>query len=108
MYFTVKERQILTELYRRLNYFHCGNLNEKMFAIFNTTEANIISKYNLITPTYLPRNKRGDSWYKLTEKGKSFFSHYIEEITEEENRDLFNGSIIKEFDFSLLPPQNVL
>lgn len=95
--FSKKENIILSEIYRRLNYFHKGNLNEPLMLLALPSDVKIIKEYGLIMPYGNKETPRIFNWYSLTEKGKQFFSHYIENIDEETNTKLYNVELIKEF-----------
>jgi len=101
MKFTKKENSVLSEIYRRLNYFHKGNINANCLYLGLPSEAKVLSEYDLIKPLSreIPRSL---NWYNLTDKGKEFFSHYICKIFESTNSSIFNGTYIKNFDKSLL------
>jgi hypothetical protein len=101
-YFTTKEDKILTEIYRRLNYFHKGNLDTELLYLALPSEAKIISKLDLIKP-YSKETKRVANWYNLTDKGKTFFSHYNKDrIDNETNQIYFEGRSTKFFDIKYL------
>jgi hypothetical protein len=103
MKFTKKENQVLGEVYRRLNYFHKGDLDTNLLLLTLPSTVKILEEYKLLTPSNkeVPRTL---NWYKLTKKGKEFFKHYVEKnkLTEEENLKLFNDDYIKKFDKKLL------
>lgn len=103
MKFTKKENQVLSEIYRRLNFFHDGDLNTNLLLLTLPSNAKLLSKYNLIKPT-TTEITRHLNWYKLTEKGKKFFSNYVlkTKISREENLELFKGDYVKKFDKKLL------
>ena len=89
--FNHSETKVLSEIFRRLNYFHKGNTNKNLMYLALPSEAKKIKKHNLITPisSELPRVY---NWYKLTDAGKKFFGNYVRPISDKENTDLFNGS----------------
>jgi len=103
--FTQKENKVLTEIYRRLNFFHKGDLNTDLLYPAFPSEAKIIREYGLIAPSNLNGKERPRvlNWYSLTEKGKVFFSHYIIEggMGQAENSKRFGGEV-KKFDHSIL------
>lgn len=91
--FNKKQNRSLTEIYRRLNYFHKGNLNERLMYLAYPSEAKVLRDLGLIQP-YSSEIRRALNWYSLTERGKRFFSKYIAPINEEENQALINGEYI--------------
>lgn len=102
--FTKAENKVLTEIYRRLSYFHNGNVNENLLLLTTPSRAKLIKKYGLIKPfsTEYPRQY---CWYNLTERGKFFFRNYpsiIFKISTEENDKMFNGESIIKFDKTLI------
>jgi hypothetical protein len=103
MKFTKKENQVLGEVYRRLNYFHKGDLDTNLLLLALPSTVKVLEKYKLLTPSNkeLPRTL---NWYRLTKKGKEFFKNYTQKnkLTEEENLELFNGDYTKKFDKKLL------
>lgn len=100
--FKADERRMLTEVYRRLNYLKNGDLDTQLLLPAYPSEAKPLITLGIITPTD-NEVKRVINWYKLTNKGKMFFSHYNKEkITEFENFELFEGRRVVDFDFSLL------
>ena len=98
--FTMGENRMLTEIYRRLNYFHKGNVNEPFMLLEMPNMAKSIINIGLIEPA-CRETPRVLNWYKLTESGKTFFNNYIEVVNEEANTKLFNGEI-KTFDKKLM------
>lgn len=107
--FSKSENEVLSEIYRRLNYFHNGDLNTNLLYLAFPSEAKKIAAYGLIqvhgkeTPKVL-------NWYNLTDKGKKFFSNYVtkSKLSEETNHDIFTGKYIKIFDKNILeatPPK---
>ena len=95
--FTQLENEVLSEIYRRLNYFHKGNLDNRFMLLALPSEAKRIANFKLIKPmgNELPK---AYNWYELTEKGKTFFSNYVEDVSENENTQLFEKLLIKIFD----------
>lgn len=98
--FTKKENTVLTEIYRRLNYFHKGNLNEPLLLLALPSEVKAIRHFGFVTP-YSNEVLRALNWYRLTPKGKAFFSNYIKKIGTKENHKLRDYKI-KKFDYSLI------
>jgi len=104
MKFTKKENEVLEEIYRRLNYFHKGDLNTNLLLLALPSFVKIIKEYKLLTPSNkeLPRVY---NWYKLTKKGRKFFENYVmkNKMTEEQNLELFNNrGYAKKFNKNLL------
>jgi len=99
--FNIKENRILTEIYRRLNYFHSGDLNHSSLFLGLPSEANLIKKYGIIKP-YSKETPRALNWYNLTDKGKEFFKHYIRKVSSETNLQLYDGKIMTCFDKTLI------
>ena len=101
--FTKQQNKILSEIYRRLNYFHSGNLNESLLYLGYPSDAKIISVFELIKP-YRKEIPRVLNWYNLTEKGKKFFANYVTKhrLSSKRNSALFSGEYIKNFNKSLL------
>lgn len=101
--FTKAENEILSEIYRRLNYFHKGNLDANLLYLGLPSEASKISKYNLIKP-YSGETPRVLNWYTLTDKGKKFFANYLtkKKLDQSVNHKIFTGAFVKEFDKKLL------
>lgn len=99
--FTTEENRMLTEIYRRLNYFHKGNVNEPFMLLEMPSRAKCLVNISLIEPT-CRETPKVLNWYKLTESGKKFFSNYISIINDDTNTKLFNGEI-ETFDKKLLP-----
>ena len=87
----------LKEAYRRLNYFHDGDLNSDVLLEIPSRAKSLIS-IDIIKPSYRETPKCFN-WYKLTDVGKKFFKNYIVKISEKENIELFNGEVMK-FDYN--------
>jgi hypothetical protein len=100
--FTLEENRILTEIYRRLNYFHGGDVTRPMVLLDFPYSAKSIVKLGLIKTYSNQEHARCLNWYNLTEKGQEFFKNYIEKVDTTKNVDLFDG-VIKTFDKNLLP-----
>ena len=102
--FTKKQNEILSEIYRRLNYFHKGNLNEKLLLLSVPSQVKVIKKFELIKPYPDKETPNVRNWYCLTEKGRQFFSNYVTElkISSSLNLALFTREYVKSFDKSLL------
>ena len=99
--FNARETIILGEIYRRLNYFHNGNLNENQLHLGFPNEVKFLIELDLLKPSYR-ETPRILNWYNLTDKGKRFFQHYIVKLSKEDNDNLFNGVTCITFDFSLI------
>jgi hypothetical protein len=102
MSFKKSEKKVLSEIYRRLNYFHNGNVDTKLLMLALPSEIKVIKHLGLVkaSSTEIARNL---NWYCLTEKGKSFFSNYTKPyLSEKINEKLFNNEIIINFDYNLL------
>lgn len=95
--FSFDENRLLTEAYRRLNYFHNGNLKYDVLCEIPSRAKTLIS-IGIIEPSY-SETPRHYNWYKLTDVGKKFFKNYIVKISEKENIELFNGEVMK-FDYN--------
>lgn len=98
MRFTKEQNKVLSEIYRRLNYFHYGDLNENLLYLAYPSDARVIEKFSLIKP-YGTEIPKALNWYNLTEKGKSFFSHYAlkRRLSNKMNARLFDGTYTKIF-----------
>lgn len=97
--FTRGQNIVLGEIYRRLNYFHKGDLNSSLLLLALPSEVKTIGKYGLIKPTST-ETPRAYNWYNLTEKGKMFFANYItkHKLDEDTNTSLFTNAWVKSFD----------
>lgn len=98
--FSNKINKDLTEVYRRLNYFSDGNVNEPLLLLSYPSNVKEIKVMGFIKP-YSTETPRGLNWYSLTEKGKKFFSNYINKIDEDTNLAIFEGRYVKDFDIEL-------
>ena len=101
--FTKKENSVFTEIYRRLNYFHKGNVNERLILLALPSEVKPIKPYGLVKP-HRSETPRVLNWYTLTDKGKLFFNNYNRKehrVNETTNQRLFDGEVLS-FDKSLL------
>ena len=101
--FTKKQNESLSEIYRRLNCFHKGNLDANLLYLALPSEAKEIIKIGLIKP-YSAEIPRALNWYNLTEKGKKFFANYTNKngIPESLATKIFNGEYYKVFDKQLI------
>lgn len=99
--FNKKERIELTELYRRLNTLCKSNLDEKLMYLASPGDAKILINLGLIVP-YRFETPRVLNWYSLSERGKRFFSDYINTgISDEMGEGMFVGSYLMDFDYNL-------
>lgn len=103
--FTQAQNKILSEIYRRLNKFHNGDLNTNLLYLGFPSEAKIIAEFNLIE-CYGKEIPRVLNWYKLTEKGKNFFWNYItkRKLDEDTNHKIFTGQYVKSFNINFTYP----
>lgn len=101
--FTQKERRVLSEIYRRLNYFHEGNLDAHLLLLELPSVVKCLDSFGLVKPS-TREIKHYRNWYNLTDKGKKFFANYVTntKLSEQMNHDLFTGRYVKHFDFELL------
>lgn len=105
--FTKDQNKVLSEIYRRLNYFHNGDLNTSLLLLAMPSEAKKIADIGLIRSH--SKELRGVlNWYSLTERGKLFFSNYVTKtkLSNETNSSIFNGSYVKNFDYLFLIAKN--
>lgn len=100
--FTQKENSALSEIYRRLNYFHDGDLNTNLLTLATPFQVKEIVELGIIKPISkeIPREY---NWYNLTEKGKIFFKNYVtkNKLSDNTNHKIFIGDYVKEFDYNL-------
>lgn len=102
--FNIKQLRVMTEIYRRLNYFQHGKedqLTTKHLITLFPSEVKVVESLGIIKchdSTYVPK-PRIYVWYMLTDKGRVFFSNYIEKdrLSEDRNREYYEGKI-KKFD----------
>jgi hypothetical protein len=101
--FTKKQNESLSEIYRRLNCFHKGNLDANLLYLALPSEAKEIIEMGLIKPCS-KEVPRALNWYNLTEKGKKFFANYTEKngISESLAMKIFNREYYKQFDKELI------
>lgn len=97
--FTRNQNKILSEIYRRLNYFHNGDLNTDLLLLALPSDVKIIAEFGLIKP-FSKEIARAYNWYNLTEKGKKFFKNYITryKLDNQSNNKLFTNELVKSFD----------
>lgn len=99
--FTKQQNRVLTEIYRRLNYFHHGNTKEPLMLLALPSTVKCLDEFKLLRP-YSKEIPRARNWYSLTHKGQQFFNNYAKNgISQNENSRLFVGKVI-EFDIKLL------
>ena len=103
MKFTQKQNKVLSEIYRRLNYFHEGDLNTSLLHLSLPSDVKSISDLGILKP-YAKEIPRSLNWYNLTEKGKKFFSNYVtkHKLSNDTNTRIFNGESLMKFNASLL------
>lgn len=98
---TNEQNKVLSEIYRRLNYFHGGNVNVKILYLAYPSEAKKIARFKLIEPVgqVTPRCL---SWYSLTKEGKKLFKRYLTKgkLSDKTNSEIFNGTRIIKFKLS--------
>jgi hypothetical protein len=101
--FTKEENIVLSEIYRTINYFHEGNMNEKLMILEYPSKVKSIIELGIIVP-YSNQTPKVLNWYSLTDKGKNFFRKYLtkKKLSNEINLKLFEGTYIKQFNFKLL------
>lgn len=104
MRFNQKQNIILSEIYRKLNFFHKGNLDEKLMLLAYQGEVKPIMNFCLVETISTCCARRVIHWYRLTDRGKDFFSNYIEKekLSNDINHRIFTKEYVKEFDYSLL------
>lgn len=91
-----KHNTVLTEIFRRLNYFHHGDVDKGLLLLALPSEAKPLKEAGFITPS---RNEtpRTLNWYRLTNKGKALFLHHQTPVDDQTNGELYNGCVL---DFS--------
>ena len=99
--FTKKQQFVLQEIYRRLNFFHKGDVNADLLLLATPSVAKPAKELGLIKASSYELG-RVYNWYNLTDKGKQFFSHYINPIDDETNAALWSGKHMKSFDPSFI------
>lgn len=95
-YCTHEQNKVLSEVYRRLNYFHHGNVDEPLLMLALPSDIKKIAEFGLLKP-YSKEVPRALNWYNLTGKGKEYFKDHIVNIREETNANLFSGRLVKKF-----------
>ena len=94
--FTSQENEILTEIYRRLNYFQKGNLDAPLMLLQIPHNVKSLKEKKIIKCTGT-ETARALNWYELTDSGKTFFKDHIQAISETENLQIFEGKIVIDF-----------
>lgn len=101
--FNKVEKSILNEIYRRVNYFKKGKLDEDLLLIAYPNESKSLVDLGMLNA--FSKVESGTlTWYNLTEKGQNFFSNYKidRKLTEAENHAFFIGEETIDFDFNLI------
>lgn len=99
--FTMGESRCLTEVYRRLNFFHNGDVNAECLYLARPSNAKKILTLGIVEPHGIEA-KNCQNWYNLTELGKKFFCYYNNhKISVKENFAMFEGRMVKTFDYQL-------
>ena len=90
MKFSSAEIVQLTEIFRRLCYFHKGKLDTGFLHPAYPSEVKTLVQKGILTPanTVTPRVC---SWYCLDDAGKELFGPIIREIGDQENVALYEG-----------------
>jgi hypothetical protein len=101
--FTKEENIVLSEIYRTINYFHEGTMDEKLMLLEYPSKVKSIIQLGIIVP-YSTQRPKELNWYSLTDKGKNFFRKYLtkKKLSEDMNLKLFEGTYVKQFNFKLL------
>lgn len=95
--FTTRENRILTETYRRLNYFNNGDVKTFLLSADTPSEVKTLVAKNIITCSAGEEKPRKINWYMLTNEGQKLFKNYIKEVTESENLQIFEGRKVINF-----------
>lgn len=98
--FTQAENRVLTEIYRRLNYFHNGDMNTKLLLLSMPSNAKALKERGFISP-YGKEQNRCLSWYSLTDKGKCLFKNYItrHKLADDIALSIFEGKYVIQFNY---------
>ena len=101
--FNKVEKSILNEIYRRINYFKEGKLDEDLLLIAYPNESKSLVGLGILN-SFSKIESGTLTWYNLTEKGQKFFSNYVlkEKLSEDMNHKLFIGEKTIDFNFNLL------
>lgn len=80
------------EIYRRLLYFHGGDLDHNLMLLTFPSKVKDAITQNFIEP-YSKEIPKSNNWYKLTNKGKDFFKEFVKDtVNEHINEILFEKS----------------
>jgi len=101
--FTINEKAILSEAFRRLSGFGDVNQSCSLAYLGYKGEVKSLKKMGLLQP-YSENGERGHvmNWYVLTEKGKKFMQIYIDTEPKPSNLKIYNGVILDFFDKKML------
>jgi hypothetical protein len=85
-----KEFMVLLECFRRVYYFHKGNVNEKLCTCLIPSEAKQAKEHGYIKAANneAPRVR---NWYSLTEKGAKIVQDLKLKMTEELSLKIFDN-----------------
>jgi hypothetical protein len=102
MKFTANETIQLTEIYRRLNYFHGGNLETNLLYLAMPNEVKTLKKKGILKCSNTEK-PYALNWYRLAEKGITLFKDHVtkKKLTEKENLEIWEGRHTKNFNTSL-------
>ena len=99
--FTTRENRILTETYRRLNYFNNGDVKTFLLLADTPSEVKTLVAKNIITCSAGEEKPRKINWYMLTNEGQKLFKNYIKKVTDSENLQIFEGKKVIDFNKEL-------
>lgn len=96
--FNRQENKVLTEVYRCLNYFHKGNLDERLMLLALPSEVKSLIEKGILK-VHGKEVKRAYNWYGLTDKGKELFKSHVtkERLSKSDNLALFDGRVVRDF-----------
>ena len=94
--FTSKENEILTEVYRRLNYFQKGDIHASLMLLQTPHKVKTLKDKKILKCTSMEQ-KGALNWYELTDSGKELFKNYICTISGVENQLIFDGNLTLDF-----------
>ena len=97
--FNMKERAVLSELFRRLCYFHKGDINARCLLLARPSEVKCLAPYGLIRTDSVETLRLKNCWYVLTAKGKEYFAPMTRPMDATENLDIFEGRLIMHFPY---------
>lgn len=89
-----KAQITMNDVYRRLHYFHDGDLNSNLIYLGYPSEVKPLYKY--LKPVGNEKS-RSMNWYCLTQEGKDLFAT-IPPMEKKDNSDFFVGN--KRIDFN--------